>query len=152
MPLRPDLPSGLNLSRRATTPVKLPKMNFPMLGGVPESAPGYAEPAHQPLPGAVEGTVPLPEEVQPMTPAIPSQSVSAPAPALPAREAARVIVYGRSGCVAAMDAISDLIERQISFTYFDVSRDAKAMAHLQTICGNAEVVVPVIIHIGFGGT
>lgn len=154
MPLRPDLPSGLNLSRRATTPVKLPKMNFPMIGGVPESAPGHAEPAHQPLPGAVEGTVPLPEEEMPMTPVMPSQPISAPAPApvTSARAAAKVIVYGRSGCMACMDAIQDLIERQVSFTYYDVSRDAKAAAHLQAICGAAEAVVPVIIHIGFGGT
>ncbi|HWI66731.1 MAG TPA: glutaredoxin domain-containing protein [Symbiobacteriaceae bacterium] len=154
MPLRPDLSSGLNLSRRATTPVKLPKMNFPMIGGVPESAPGHAEPAHQPLPGAVEGTVPMPEEVHqmPMMPAMPPQPVSAPAPVVSSREAARVIVYGRAGCVASMNAIQDLIERQVSFTYYDVSRDAKAMAHLQSISGGGEMVVPVVIQIGFGGT
>ena len=151
MPLRPDLTSGI-LSRRATTPVKLPKMNFPMIGGVPESVTGQAEPAHQPLPGAVEGTVPLPEEVYPMQPGHP---VSAPAPAPPvtsARETARVIIYGRSGCAASMDAVADLIQRQINFTYYDVGRDQKAMSHLQAICGNGEAVVPVIVHIGLGGT
>jgi hypothetical protein len=150
MPLRPDLTSGI-LSRRATTPVKLPKMNFPMIGGVPESAPGQAEPVHQPLPGAVEGTVPLPEEVYPVQPGQPV-SAPAPAPVTSAREVARVIVYGRSGCAASMDAIADLVNRQISFTYYDVSRDAKALSHVQAITGPGEVVVPVIIHIGFGGT
>jgi len=159
MPLRPDLPSGLNLSRRATTPVKLPKMNFPMLGGVPESAPGHAEPAQQQLPAApVQGYAQIPEEVKPMPmmPAMPPQhqaqpyGAPAPAPAAPAKEASRVLVYGALGCAAAMDAIQDLINRGVSFTYYDVSRDAQAAAHLQAIVGQGNMVVPVIIHIGYG--
>jgi glutaredoxin len=188
MPLRPDLPSGLNLSRRTTTPVKLPRMNFPMIGGVPEAAPGPAEPAHPAQPDTAQGTRYTPEEVHPMMPnqhgsgqpampaqaAMPAQSVApaqtamatqsamvaqpaaaaqpAPAPISVGREAARVIIYGRSGCMACLNAIQDLVERQINFVYYDVARDAKAMAHLQTICGSSEAVVPVIVHIGFGGT
>lgn len=151
MPLRPDLPNSLNLSRRATTPVKLPKMNFPMIGSVPEAALPVAEPAHYAPPGAVEGTVPLPEEEQPvMNGKLEERMPAAPAPMT--KEAARVIVYGRSGCMACMDAIQDLINRQVGFTYHDVSRDPQAMAHLQAICGASEPVVPVIIHIGYGGT
>lgn len=158
MPLRPD---SMNLTRRATTPVKLPKMNFPMLGGVPESAPGQAGPAHHPLPGAVEGTVPMPEEVvqpmpvmptQPPHPMMPPPLAPAPAPVTSAREAARVIVYGKSGCAQSMEAIQDLINRQVSFTYYDVSRDTRAMQHLQMITGATDMVVPVVIQIGFGGT
>ncbi len=154
MPLRPDLPAGLNLSRRTTTPVKLPKMSFPRVGGVPSDAsPEEAEPQHQAPPGAVEGTVPLPEEADPM-----EMDQGAPLPATSAKEqesrapeVSRVIVYGRSGCEACMAAIRDLIERQVSFTYHDVSRDEEALAHLRTICGD-RVVVPVIVQVGFGGT
>lgn len=155
MPLRPDLPSGLNLSRRATTPVKLPKMNFPMIGGTPEAAP-QADPNHFAPPDAVEGTIPLPEEHPVAAPVMPQQPiVRAPmAPAMPkapvqaAQGAGRVMVYGTSGCMACLEAIQDLIDRQISFTYYDVSRDAQAMAHLQAISGNAQPVVPVIIYFG----
>jgi|GEM_PF-3478163 len=162
MPLRPDLSGGLNLSRRATTPVKLPKMNFPMIGGVPESAPvpssAAVEPAHQAPPGAVEGTVPMPREESVMeeirTGIAPAPTLGAPAAApvaLSAMQAGQVIVYGRSGCAACMEAIQDLIDRQVSFTYRDVSRDAAAMQHLQAICGASGPVVPVIITIGFAG-
>lgn len=152
MPLRPDVSGGLNLTRRATTPVKLPKMNFPMLGGVAPDT----NPQHYAPPDAVEGTVPLPEEEMPVAPshmerpAMPMSPAPAPSPAPAAREAARVIVYGRSNCAAVMDAIADLMSRQINFTYFDVGRDATAMSHLNAICGG-EPVVPVIIHVGFGG-
>jgi hypothetical protein len=65
-----------------------------------------------------------------------------------AREAPKVIVYGRSGSTACLRAIQDLMERQVSFQYVDVSRDADAVAHLAAIC-NGDPVVPVIIHIGF---
>jgi glutaredoxin len=145
MPLRPDFPAGLNLSRRTTTPVKLPKLSYPMVGGVPQ---GAAEPAHQAPPDAVEGTVPMPEPELTAPPPAPVQ------PALPApvaRGAGRVVVYGRSGCAACQAAIQDLMERQVSFTYYDVASDLRAMQHLQAICGGSPVV-PVIIYIGFGGT
>jgi hypothetical protein len=158
MPLRPDLPNGLNLSRRATTPVKLPKMNFPMIGGVAEAQPVHMGPMHEAPPGSVEGTVPLPEEEPVAMPHPIHQAPAMPHPQVPAmpqvpaaKEAARVIVYGKSGCMACMEAIQDLIDRQVSFTYYDVSRDLKAMQHLQAICGAGEAVVPVIISIGFGG-
>ncbi|HYG60522.1 MAG TPA: glutaredoxin domain-containing protein [Symbiobacteriaceae bacterium] len=86
---------------------------------------------------------------------IPQQSerrATEPAPAQPAvREAMRVIIYGKSGCPACMDAIQDLMDRQVSFTYFDVSKDQRAMTHLKAICGAGEAVVPVIIQIGYGG-
>jgi glutaredoxin len=153
MPLRPDLSNGLNLSRRSTTPVKLPRMNFPMIGGLPDSADASA---HEAPSGGVEGTVPLPEEAQPMLPARPEQRMpaapmpAAPQPAPTQREAARVVVYGQAGCEECVAAIQDLIERQISFTYFDVARDAQALAHLQAICGGAPVV-PVVVYVGFGG-
>ncbi|HLN65632.1 MAG TPA: glutaredoxin family protein [Symbiobacteriaceae bacterium] len=154
MPLRPDLPSGLNLSRRATTPVKLPKMNFPMIGNAPDAAP-QADSNHYAPPDAVEGTVPLPEERPVAAPVMPVQPITrAPAaPAVPkapvqAQGPARVTVYGTSGCMACLEAIQDLIDRQISFTYYDVARDAQAMAHLQAISGNAQPVVPVIIYFG----
>lgn len=68
-----------------------------------------------------------------------------------AREAAKVIVYGRSGSAACLRAIQDLMERQVSFQYVDVARDPAAAAHLTAIC-NGEPVVPVIVHIGFGNS
>jgi glutaredoxin len=147
MPLRPDFPAGLNLSRRTTTPVKLPKLSYPMVGGVPE---GAVEPAHQAPPDAVEGTVPMPEPEPGAPPPAPLQPAQ-PAPAPVAGEAGRVVVYGRSGCAACLAAIQDLMARQVSFTYYDVASDQRAMQHLQAICG-ASPVVPVIIYIGFGGT
>lgn len=151
MPLRPDLPSGLNLSRRATTPVKLPKMSFP-LGVFSDQAGQAPEPAEtETAATAPEATIPVQAQAQAEAPQ--PQQAAPPAPAVPmapVAQAARVIVYGRSGCQACVDAIQDLIDRQMSFVYYDVSRDAKALAHLQAICGN-EPMVPVIIQVGFGG-
>lgn len=156
MPLRPDLPSGLNLSRRATTPVKLPKISFPMIGGVADSAHlGAVSPNHAGE-GPIEGTLPLPEEDNkteeapvmrsPVVPPYPQ-----PAPVETSRTASRVIVYGKSGCPACVSAIQDLIDRRVSFTYYDVERDPNALQHLESICGG-EAMVPVIVQVGFGGT
>jgi glutaredoxin len=142
MPLRPDLPTGLNLSRRTTTPVKLPRMNFTMIGGALSAEPGgLPEPSAIPFPETVETRLPM-QEASTAMPDIQSIVTS--------RENSRVIVYGQSGCTACMAAIQDLVARQVSFTYCDVTRDSSAMAHLQAICGN-EPAVPVIITIGFGG-
>lgn len=177
MSFRPDLPSGLNLGRRVTTPVKLPKMSFPMIGGVPET------PVQ---PGPETAPTPAPEAVPqspPQAPPAPQGSIGPAAPAAggaptneevglmqdptadraPARqpmemreavalprENSRVIVYGRSGCDLCLAAITDLIERQVCFQYHDVTRDEKAMQHLKAICGGSPVV-PVIISIGMVG-
>lgn len=136
MTYRPDLPPGLNLSRRATTPVKLPKMSFPMLGGVPESS---GVPVAE---TGEEGRTFMEENRS-------SRNVTTEVNAV-MRENSRVIVYGRSGCDVCMAAIQDLVERQIGFTYHDVNRDERAMEHLHAICGGAPVV-PVIVTIGSMG-
>jgi len=139
MPLRPDLPSSLNLSRRAAAPVKLPRMTFPMAGAPAEGAGG----------GVPEGfeTPDLQQEHDMAG----QQPVSDPTPVSATPDVDRVIVYGRSNCPACLEAVQDLIDRQVSFSYLDVARDATALQHLQAICGGVPVV-PVIIHIGFRGT
>lgn len=164
MPLRTDLPSALNLSRRAAAPVKLPRMMFPMAGApadgaggpapegfeVPEAQPDaeMAAQAPQGYPGQYAG-----QGFQPQGPTaspVPAPvSDAAPVPVAPTAE--RVIVFGRSNCPACLEAVQDLIDRQVSFTYLDVVRDPQALEHLQAICGGSPVV-PVIIHIGFRGT
>lgn len=150
MPLRPDLPMGLNLSRRPAAPVKLPRMNFP--------APGTTlDGGSNPIEENFEPTAPVPEElpvgadsspVAALPVAAPSPAPAAPAPG--AAQAGRVIVYGQSNSLESMDAIQDLIDRQISFTYYDVDRDSRARQHLEAVCGG-EAVVPVIIYIGYRG-
>lgn len=203
MPLRPQLPAGLNLSRRVTTPVKLPKMSFPMGEGyadqsgeasMPAAVPGPAMAApgpgiagtreasmarlaifqqpdqayEQPAPAQAAAPAyerPAPTQEDPSAyeqpaPARAARAQAAPEPAyakaapamatVPAAQAHQIIIYGRAGCQASIAAIQDLIDREVSFTYYDVGRDAGAMAHLQAICGNAPMV-PVIIQIGFDG-
>jgi hypothetical protein len=214
MPLRPQLPAGLNLSRRVTTPVKLPKMTFPMGDGYAEQdaeTPAPAAPAmggpgseasrarlalfqqpaqeyEQPAPAQAamsayeraapaQAALPAYERAAPAQAALPAYERAAPAqvalpayeraapvqaalpayeraaqavPTVPAAHAQQLIVFGRAGCEASIAAIQDLIDREISFTYYDVGRDPRAMAHLQAICGNAPMV-PVIIQIGFAG-
>jgi hypothetical protein len=157
MPLRPELPAGLNLSRRVTTPVKLPKMTFPMADDyadqstapAPASAPEASMarlPLFQQQSQSPEQTAQAPAYERPA----PAPAYEQPAPAVPAAQAHQIIIYGRAGCAASIAAIQDLIDREMSFTYYDVGRDAGAMAHLQAICGNTPMV-PVIIQIGFAG-
>jgi hypothetical protein len=169
MPLRPELPAGLNLSRRVTTPVKLPKMTFPTADDyadqttapAPASAPEasmarlalfhqQSQIPEQPTPApAYERLAPAPSYERP-APA-PAQAAPVPAaPSVPAAQMYQVIIYGRSGCQSCMAAIQDLIDREMCFTYYDVGRDAAAMAHLQAICGD-QPMVPVIIQVGFSG-
>jgi glutaredoxin len=143
MPLRPDF----NLTRRPTAPVKLPRMTFPMVGGPVEQ--------FQPMEQA-EGALPEPAATPPVAqqePAPKSEvSSQSQGPAAAAqREATRVIVYGRSGCDVCLEAVQDLIDRQMSFVYYDVITDPGAMEHLKAISAGRPVV-PVIIQIGFGGT
>ncbi|MDB4898148.1 MAG: hypothetical protein JWN15_4410 [Firmicutes bacterium] len=179
MPLRPELPAGLNLSRRITTPVKLPKMTFPMADDYADQ-PGAAGPSaadaqmaaaapqasmarlalfQQQQAQMPEQPAPAPAYERPAQAATYERPAQAPAqaaqaapavPTVPAAQAHQIIIYGRAGCAASIAAIQDLIDREMSFTYFDVGRDAGAMAHLQAICGNAPMV-PVIIQIGFAG-
>lgn len=143
MPLRPDF----NLTRRPTAPVKLPRMTFPMVGGPVEQ--------FQPVDQA-EGVLPEPAMTPPVAQQEPSPQPSVinqdqgPVAAVQI-EATRVIVYGRSGCAACLEAVQDLIDRQMSFVYYDVATDARAMEHLQAI-SSGRPVVPVIIQIGYGGT
>lgn len=153
MPFRPDPPSGLNLTRRTAAPVKLPKMTFPMLGAA-------TEPAHQGSEEGVEGTVPLPEEMPGMEAQVPAAAVGTPQPSIPsvplppsvpARSGSKVIIYGRSDSKACLEAVQDLIARQVCFTYHDVDRDPQAKQHLMAICGGT-APVPVVIHIGTGST
>lgn len=214
-----NLPPGLSFGRRTTAPVKLPRLDFPRLGGpvetqparvgelAPETPIGSTGPGQQlvifpnpqaPPASTLTGPPPAPLTTMVTTPPpatmaeSPPMNFSSPVPfaqAIPltgaamtpvqlgspttttpvkeeprsmmtssgttasipdAREAAKVIVYGRSGSAACMRAIQDLMERQVSFQYVDVSRDQAAAAHLSAIC-NGEPVVPVIVHIGFGG-
>lgn len=72
-------------------------------------------------------------------------------PVLAARDCTRVIVYGKAGCPACLEAIQDLIDRQVCFIYHDVSRDESAMMQLQAICGDP-AMVPVIIQVGMRGS
>ncbi|HLO01550.1 MAG TPA: hypothetical protein VK191_00345 [Symbiobacteriaceae bacterium] len=208
-----NLPPGLSFARRTTAPVKLPRLDFPRLGGPMESQPARVGELAPEAPSATNGlgqqvvVFPYPETPPPATSAAPPVTNFAPpatsaappvtsfappppfaqaipltgAPTAPvqlgspastitvkeeppsmmtssgattsipdAREAAKVIVYGRSGSAACMRAIQDLMERQISFQYVDVGRDQAAAAHLTAIC-NGEPVVPVIVYIGFAG-
>jgi len=147
MPLRPDF----NLSRRPTAPVKLPRMTFPLVGGLAEQFQSVEQ---------TEGALPEPtvtppavqQESSPSTPIVSQDQDQGPGPAVGVqREATRVIVYGRSGCDACLEAVQDLIDRQMSFVYYDVATDARALEHLQTISAGRPVV-PVIIQIGYGGT
>lgn len=192
-----NLPPGLSFARRTTAPVKLPRLDFPRLGGPAENQParigegtpgtatGSPGPGQQliafpapeaPIPGSV---TPSPTLSPPPNPTAPHPLITPqpltsephyqnPTPTLKeelpsmmtssgagttiqdARGSAKVIVYGRSGSGACMRAIQDLMERQVSFQYVDVSRDSAAAAHLSAIC-NGDPVVPVIIHIGFAG-
>ncbi len=144
MPLRPELPPGLGLPRRSETPIRLPRLNFPMLGGA-------AEPAEAPVEEAQEESANTSEEgsgMEMMRSAPPSTSNAGTV--LASRDCTRVIVYGRAGCPACVEAIQDLIDRQVCFTYHDVSRDQSAMAQLQAICGDS-AMVPVIIQVGVRG-
>lgn len=141
MPLRPELPPGLGLPRRGDAPLRAPRMNFPMVGGA-------AEPSGAPTEEGPEMSAMKPEEgsaVEMM------RANGSPAPsnglARAARDCTRVIVYGRPGCPACLEAIQDLIDRQVCFTYHDVSRDESAMIQLQAICGDASML-PVVIQIG----
>ena len=139
VPLRPDNPIGLNLTHRPTSPVKLPRITFPMGG---DAADAIDANAGQPV-EAMSYPIPEPAEVP-----VPQMS---PQPAPRAAGApSQVIVYGRSNCSASLAAVQDLIDRQVAFSYIDVGRNPQAMAHLQAICAG-EPVVPVIISIGFGG-
>lgn len=167
MPLRPDLPTALNLSRRPTaTPVKLPRMSFPMVGGPAESA-GFPGEAQFLPPAAEQEQMEVPQtmmmdtrtmetrtaeprtmEHRPEAMAMTMTSGASAETKAANPQAQRVIMYGRSGSLACMEAVQDLIDRQISFSYFDVDRDAQAMRHLQAIAGG-DPVVPVIIYIGF---
>ncbi len=156
MPMRPDLPMGLNLSRRPAAPVKLPRMNFPTPGAMPDGGTNPIEENFEP-PAPVPEELPVGADSSPVASApspVASAPVASPAPspvAAPAADqAARVIVYGRSNSLECMDAVQDLIDRQVSFTYFDVDRDARARQHLEAVCGG-EAVVPVIIYIGYRG-
>lgn len=149
MPMRPDLPMGLNLSRRPAAPVRLPRMNFPTAGNSLEGNP--LEELFDP-PDTLPEEPPVGADAGSVAPAAPVPD-PAPAPAGPpiamaGGQAARVIVYGRSNSLECMEAVQDLIDRQISFTYCDVDRDARAMQHLQAICGG-DAVVPVVIQIGY---
>jgi hypothetical protein len=159
MPIRPDLPAGLNLSRRVSAPVRLPKLTFPMAGGM-------LEPAHATPEDGVEGTVPMAEPATapaaafgpPAPAAMPTAEPAAPAPAAdpapPARtqsDLGRVVVYGRAGSKACIEAVQDLIARRVCFVYYDVDRDSQAMQNLNAICGGA-VVVPVVVQIGGNAT
>jgi glutaredoxin len=120
----------------ATPPVELP-VAAPMTTPAPLTSPGNLAPFE------FGPTTPAKEEPTRMITSSGNQI------AIPdARDHAKVIVYGRSGSTACMRAIQDLMERQISFQYVDVSRDSDAAAHLAAIC-NGEPVVPVIVHIGF---
>lgn len=146
--MRPENPIGLNLTRRPTAPVKLPRITFPIGGDNAESSETPAavtpEAMHFPIPEPDES--PAPQDcTQPEAPA------PQPAPAC-SSASGQVIVYGRGKCAASLAAVQDLINRQVSFSYIDVDRNPEAMAHLVVVCGNSQPVVPVIISIGFGGT
>jgi len=142
MPFRPDL----NLTRRPTAPVKLPRMTFPMVGG-PED---QFQPADQAQGAPTEPVVTPPPVLQESAPkATPVISQDQGPAAATQREATRVIVYGRSNCDACLEAVQDLVQRQMSFIYYDVTTDPKAMEHLQEISAGRPVV-PVIIQIGYG--
>jgi hypothetical protein len=157
MPLRPELPAGLNLSRRVTTPVKLPKMTFPMADDYADQPGAFGPSAAdaQMAAAAPQASMARLALFQQQQAQIPEQPAPAPAPApaapsVPAAQMYQVIIYGRSGCQSCMAAIQDLIDREMCFTYYDVGRDAAAMAHLQAICGD-QPMVPVIIQVGFSG-
>ncbi|MFZ5814110.1 MAG: glutaredoxin family protein [Bacillota bacterium] len=144
--MRPELPPGLGLPRRSDAPMRMPRMNFPMVGGAAEST-GHHEPAAPTHLEAMESTKAEEGSAMEMTRTATTMSSS---PVLVSRECTRVIVYGRAGCPACVEAIQDLIDRQVCFTYHDVSRDERAMAQLQAICGDSPLV-PVIIQVGVQG-
>jgi hypothetical protein len=163
--LAPDVPVSMGAPGQHLIAFRQPEAPPPDTAAVPSGGaiqsnylitPGTPAPFARALPldGGQQATAPIP-----LGDAAPTISVKEEPPsmmttsgtAIPdAREAARVIVYGRSGSAACMRAIQDLMERQVSFHYVDVSRDSAAAAHLTSIC-NGEPVVPVIVHIGFGG-
>ncbi|MFZ5823534.1 MAG: hypothetical protein ACOY94_04230 [Bacillota bacterium] len=143
MPLRPELPPGLGLPRRGDPPLR-PRMNFPMVGGATESS---GAPAGE----GPEMSTTKPEEGSAME-MMRTNGSSAPStgPVLAARDCTRVIVYGKAGNPACLEVIQDLIDRQVCFTYHDVSRDEQAMMQLQAICGDSPML-PVVIQIGLRG-
>lgn len=96
-----------------------------------------------------EGGLKMMEMMRPATEA-PRPATAPAGPILTPRDCTRVIVYGKAGCPACVEAIQDLIDRQVCFTYHDVSRDEKALLQLQTICGG-DALVPVMIQVGVRG-
>lgn len=150
MPIRPDLTGGFNLTRRPAGPVKLPRMSFPMVGGPVESA---GQPADEPFASQREQEeISMPAtNIPAMPPGFLATPPAAPEVPAPAQAPSRVVVYGRSNCQACMAAVQDLIDRGVTFTYYDVSREEQAMSHLQAITSGTPVV-PVVVYIGFGGT
>lgn len=100
-----------------------------------------------------EGGLKMMEMMRPASEATRPAPAPAPAPANPIltpRDCTRVIVYGKAGCPACVEAIQDLIDRQVCFTYHDVSRDERALLQLQAICGG-DALVPVMIQVGLRG-
>lgn len=68
----------------------------------------------------------------------------------------KVVIYGKEGCPYTAAALRDYKERGVSYDYFDVKADAKALVEMLTKSGGQRVV-PVIVEddevkIGFGGT
>lgn len=152
MQQRPEIPGSLNLPRRTDQPVAMPFAGFPMVGVSPGSAPLRPLDEVQSLEASPseEGSKmmdlmrPAPETGRPAAAPAPVTPVLAP------RDCTRVIIYGKANCPACIEAIQDLIDRQVCFTYHDVSRDEKALMQLQAICG-ADAMVPVIIQVGVRG-
>lgn len=125
--------------------MRTPRLNFPMVGGA------VIGPATAPDAEARERSAIKPEEGSDMEMMRPKESPApSSGPVLAARDCTRVIVYGKAGCPACVEAIQDLIDRQVCFTYHDVSRDEQALMQLRSICGS-ESMVPVIIQVGLRG-
>lgn len=117
-----------------------PVTGNPLMG---QTAPGNGLPSQGAPGNPLLNQTPVAQN-QGMLNQLPTAPVTAP------RDCARVIVYGKAGCPACIEAVQDLIDRQVCFTYHDVSRDEKAMVQLQAICGT-DALVPVIIQVGVRG-
>ncbi|HEY3364114.1 MAG TPA: glutaredoxin family protein [Symbiobacteriaceae bacterium] len=144
-PMIGGMPDGMNVSSDLNNPTAGESAMTPSLTNANPQAMGQA--AAQPAMPAAQATASVAQPAaEPVAPA-PGQA----APAQPGQATGpQVIVYGRAGCQACLEAIQDLIDRQASFTYIDVGRDPAALNYVQALCGGV-AMVPVIVQIGFSG-
>ncbi|MGE5674770.1 MAG: glutaredoxin domain-containing protein [Mycobacterium leprae] len=150
MPLRPDSPFGMSPTRRNMVPPGLSRLGSLVPGEYAEGGDVAATVISST--GSPMGTVEATEGesgAQHIVPGAPEERM--PLVTSP-QQSTRVVVYGRSGCPTCLAAIQDLIDRQVSFMYYDASRDAAAASQVQTILGSTTLTLPVIVQIGFGGT